>query len=252
MRDGSFRRRAGLAAGAVCALTVLLSACGPQPIGEGGLSDGRATLTAITTSPAATTAPVLSTTVALATNVTTSSTALTSGGASAPTTAAASATAASSSAVNSGANASPVAGATTASTAAVTLYFTKGGKLVAEPRTVPAVDPLRSSLEELLAGPKVAGDYSEVPRGTRLLGVSITGSTANVNLSSQVQSLQGAPAIPLFLGQVVNTATQFQGVERVSLQVEGRPVRTLGGEGVAVPEPLDRAAVQRLLAESEG
>ena len=249
MPGGSFQRRAGLAAGVVCTVALLLSACGPRPIGEGGLGQSSITLAASATSPAVTTTSTLSMAVTTAVS---SSSARPSASATASATTPASASTAPSSAAKSGTSASSAAAATPASTASVTLYFTKGGKLVPEPRAVPATDPLRSSLEELLAGPKVAGDYSEVPQGTRLLGVSITGNTANVNLSNQVQSLQGAPAIPLFLGQVVNTATQFQGVERVSLQVEGRPVRTLGGEGVAVPEPLDKAAVQRLLAESEG
>lgn len=250
MPDRSCRRRAGYAAGAMCAVALLLTACGPRPVGEGGLGQDGSASPSITSTVAATAVSTPSTTALTARSTVSSSSSRMSSAASASSTTAAPAGAASSGPAKGSAN-TPAAAASTP-TASVTLYFTKGGTLVSEPRTVPAADPLRSSLEELLAGPKVAGDYSEVPRGTRLLGVSITGNTANVNLSSQVQSLQGAPAIPLFLGQVVNTATQFQGVERVSLQVEGRPVRTLGGEGVAVPEPLDKAAVQRLLAESGG
>ena len=248
MPDRSPQRRTGYAAGACCALVLLLAACGPRPIGEGTLGQASVSASAVLTAASATT-PSSDVTVA-STSASASARATSSASSSEAASASAAAPARPGATATSG-TATPAAAAPTSGTnAAVTLYFTKGGKLVPEARTVAAADPLRSSLEELMAGPTVAGDYSEVPKGTRLLGVSVTGSTANVNLSGQVQSLQGAPAIPLFLGQVVNTATQFQGVERVSLQVEGRPVRTLGGEGVAVPEPLDKAAVQRLLAES--
>jgi spore germination protein GerM len=87
-----------------------------------------------------------------------------------------------------------------------------------------------------------------VPAGTRLLGVQLTGAQATINLSPQALAIEGSPAIPLFLAQLVDTATQFPAVQRVTLQVEGRPLTALGGEGMAVPEPLDRPSVQRLLA----
>lgn len=135
----------------------------------------------------------------------------------------------------------------TAAKAAVRVYFTQGGKLVAETRSVAPTNVLRESIAALLAGPDEAGHYSQAPAGTRLLGVNLAAGTATLNLSEQVEQLQGSPAIPLFLAQVVNTATQFPTVQRVRLQVNGHPLRSLGGEGFAVPDPLDQAAVQRLL-----
>lgn len=129
----------------------------------------------------------------------------------------------------------------------VAVYFTQGSRLVTETRAVPAAAPARGSLDALLAGPMATGHYSQVPNGTALQSMNLKGGTATVDLSSQVQNLEGSPAIPLFLAQVVDTLTQFPDVQRVVLEVNGKPVRTLGGEGVTVPEPLDRAAVQKLL-----
>jgi len=57
----------------------------------------------------------------------------------------------------------------------------------------------------------------------------------------------GSPAIPLFLAQVVSTATQFPAVRQVTLRIAGQPVTSLGGEGMAVPEPLDQSAVRKML-----
>ena len=130
----------------------------------------------------------------------------------------------------------------------VVVYFTAGGRLVTETRLVAAATPARSSVEALLAGPRTAGHFSQVPTGTRLLGINLAAGTATVNLSNEVQNLQGSPAIPLFLGQLVDTLTQFPDVQHVVLEVNGQPVRSLGGEGAAVPEPLDRATVQHMLA----
>jgi germination protein M len=130
----------------------------------------------------------------------------------------------------------------------VAVYFTAGNSLVKETRQVPATSPARGSIDALLAGPSGSGHFSQVPPGTRLLGINLAAGTATVSFSEQIQNLQGSPAIPLFLAQVVNTLTQFPDVQKVVLEVNGQPLRSLGGEGVAVPEPLDRASVQRMLA----
>ncbi len=44
------------------------------------------------------------------------------------------------------------------------------------------------------------------------------------------------------------TLTQFPAIQRVVLEVDGRPVATLGGDGLVVPPVLDLATVDRLLA----
>ena len=147
----------------------------------------------------------------------------------------------------SGSSSSTLAASSSVVQVSVAVYFTSGGRLVTETLLVPASTPARGSIAALLAGPKTAGHYSQVPTGTRLLGLNLAAGTATVNLSNEVQNLQGSPAIPLFLGQLVDTLTQFPDVQHVVLEVNGQPVRSLGGEGDAVPEPLDRATVQRML-----
>lgn len=137
---------------------------------------------------------------------------------------------------------------TTGSKTTVAVYFTQGSHIVSEPHAVPAASPARGSIDALLAGPSAAGHYSQVPTGTKLLSLNLTAGTATVNLSSQAANLEGSPAIPLFLAQIVETLTQFPDVQHVVIEVNGRPLRSLGGEGAAVPEPLDKATVQKMLA----
>jgi spore germination protein GerM len=44
--------------------------------------------------------------------------------------------------------------------------------------------------------------------------------------------------------QLVWTATAFRGVTAVRLKLDGRLVRSVGGEGVLVDRPLTRAALR--------
>lgn len=228
-------RHAGLFLLGVAVLS--LAACGPAVLEQSANSTVTATIepTATTASP-----PTVTVTVTLQSSApaTTHSTLL--------TVSSASSSGVSHTASTSG---SRVATATSSSgQVSVDVYFTSGSRLVSEPHLVPAATPARGSLDALLTGPTVAGHFSQIPNGTRLLNVNLAAGTATVNFSEQIQNIQGSPAIPLFLGQVVNTLTQFPDVQRVMLETNGQPLRSLGGEGAAVPEPLDRAAVQRMLS----
>jgi germination protein M len=134
----------------------------------------------------------------------------------------------------------------------VAVTFTRGDHLVREARLVPAGDPARASVLALLAGPAEPGDATEVPAGTRLLGLALRDGTATIDLSPDLQQAEGDPAIPLLLAQLVDTLTQFPTVQRVALEVAGRPLTTLGGDGLVVPPVLDRETSDGLLAPSVG
>lgn len=225
------RQRSSTTALLLGAATVLLAACGPLPLTTNVSADVTTTApTAVVTATSSRTQPATVSTAAA-------------------TAARTSTTTATQTAVHTAAQTSrrTTTGSATGQ-ANVTIYFTQGSRLVTETRTVPAGTPARGSLDALLAGPQAAGHYSQVPNGTRLQSMNLKGGTATVDLSSQVQNLEGSPAIPLFLAQVVDTLTQFSDVQRVVLEVNGKTVRSLGGEGMPVPEPMDRATVQKLLA----
>ena len=57
---------------------------------------------------------------------------------------------------------------------------------------------------------------SAIPAGTRLLGLSIAGQIATVDLSSEFESGGGATSVLGRLAQVVYTLTQFPTVTSVS------------------------------------
>ena len=146
----------------------------------------------------------------------------------------------------------------TAATVAVAAYFVLQGNLdepaplVPVHRDVPNSDAIATAaMQALLDGPTederahdlVVGTIgTEIPEGTRLLGIDIQAGTATVDLSSEfatgdllgsdIESWAGR------LAQVTFTLTQFPTVDGVRFSVEGKPTAIIEGhEG----SPIDRA-----------
>lgn len=142
---------------------------------------------------------------------------------------------------------SPPAGTTT-----VRAYFHLGGDVQAEGlvpvlRVVPQTQAVaRAAMLELLAGPKGrelfdgSGISSAIPEGTDLLGISIDGGTATVDLSGEFESGGGSASAMIRLAQVTYTLTQFPTVDQVSFKIDGRPVTVFGSEGIVLDGPVAR------------
>ena len=114
------------------------------------------------------------------------------------------------------------------------LWFTRGGKLFSTRRDVPATTGVgRAAVGSLLTGPTAAeyaaGLRSQIPAGTRLLGLRIAAGTATVNLTSPFTAAASPAAMALRIGQVVDTLAQFPSVTGVRFEINGQGVTTLGG-----------------------
>ena len=123
-------------------------------------------------------------------------------------------------------------------------WFTRGGKLFVTERSVPATTGVaKAAIGAVLAGPsaaeRAAGMGSQVPAGTALLGVRISGGIATVDLSSAFVSSAGAGSMPARIAQLVYTATQFPTVHGVRFAINGQSTTVLGG--VPVQDPQTRA-----------
>ncbi|MDP2183579.1 MAG: Gmad2 immunoglobulin-like domain-containing protein [Actinomycetota bacterium] len=128
----------------------------------------------------------------------------------------------------------------------VLVYFSRDEVIAASTRAVPRTTAMaRVALEQLLQGANTAesdiGMTSAIPAGTRLLGVTVSGGLATVNLSREFTSGGGSLSMQLRAAQVVYTLTQFPTVETVAFEVEDKPVQTLGGEGLEVGPSVGRA-----------
>ena len=113
-------------------------------------------------------------------------------------------------------------------------------------RSIVSVDsPLADAIKALISGPSEAeirsGLVSLVPRGTKLLGIVLRGSTAVIDLSeSFMYNRYGSEGFGAQLKQIVYTATAFASVQDVQILVEGKARDYLGGEGIYIGKPLSR------------
>lgn len=121
-------------------------------------------------------------------------------------------------------------------TLAVAVYFARDEHIATAGRAVAVPAVARGAMEALLAGPNAVerglGMGSAIPAGTRLLGITIEGGTATVDLSREFESGGGSLSMTTRVAQVVYTLTQFETVDRVTIRLDGKDVDAIGGEGV--------------------
>lgn len=143
-------------------------------------------------------------------------------------------------------------------TMTLTLYFSEALPdrmlLAAEKRTVEDVsDPYRAAMEELIAGPSPGSGLGPVlPHTVKVLGAERAGGILTVNVSGEILTDAGEVGVgaageALALAAIANTLTEFDGVEKVKLLVEGVQEGVVGGRHVedfwghvGLPEYLER------------
>jgi hypothetical protein len=101
---------------------------------------------------------------------------------------------------------------------------------------------LETVLQALLKGPtpaqKRAGLYSEIPAGTRLLGVTVDGNRVTVNLTREFDSGAGATSAIQRVEELKNAVRSVNPNYRVKIAIEGKPVRILTSDGLELEEWL--------------
>ncbi len=122
---------------------------------------------------------------------------------------------------------------------------TEGGtRFVAVKRPQRGNDRLASALQELLSGPSnkeiQQGLGSEIPRGTILLGVKHKQGNLEVDLSRRFASGGGSDTIEARLSQLQRTVESNDEKGDVYLNVEGQRLTMTMGEGIEVPQPINR------------
>jgi immunoglobulin-like protein involved in spore germination/sporulation and spore germination protein len=141
------------------------------------------------------------------------------------------------------------AGTTTFSTTteemALQVWLTSGETLWPVTRMVPKTEGVgAAAMDAMLAGATETeasnGIGSTVPADTHLLGLSIAGGTATVDLSNEYASGGGTLSMTMRLAQVVYTLTEFPTVKRVAFKLDGEPVTVFSGEGIILDRPQTR------------
>lgn len=125
-------------------------------------------------------------------------------------------------------------------TTKVVLYFADAGGqfLVSEEREIPKVVGIaRSTIEHLIMGPKPGSALlPTIPFGTQLKDINVKpDGLAIVDFSKELVAnhIGGRAAQELTIYSIVNTLTQFPGVDRVQFRVEGQNVAKIGAVTVA-------------------
>ena len=120
--------------------------------------------------------------------------------------------------------------------------------LVPQPFKVAATQPnqvLEAAFKTLLAGPSEGTDSTTIPQGTQLLGLKVENNDVHVNLSENFTTGGGSSSMMGRVGQVVYTATSLNPQANVYIEVNGKLLEVLGGEGVELQQPLTRASFQK-------
>ncbi len=131
------------------------------------------------------------------------------------------------------------------------VWFSRHGRLVEALRTHTSTPRVATAaLEALLAGTtraeRAAGLTTDIPRGTRLLGVTIANGVAKVDLTSGYEAGADARSLQLRLAQVVYTLTQFPSVKAVRFEVGGAPIDVSSSGGNVLDHPVGRSDYKSL------
>lgn len=144
-----------------------------------------------------------------------------------------------------------------------TIYLVRGARLA--PDTV-RLQPVLDSPEEalLVALFQIQGAAltqqaetrplsTEIPEGTRLNGVEVSGGLATVDVSGDFEDADAPRSQALRIAQVVYTLTEeATGITSVRFEIDGQPQLAIGGEQLgAIPGPVTRADYERFEPRQE-
>ena len=123
------------------------------------------------------------------------------------------------------------------------------GGLVAETVQIPvdAMSPARDAIQYL-----ITVKDSPIPKGTRLLGVSVDNSksTATINLSKQFGNVKGETEAQMAVNSMLATMGQFGNVDQVQFQIDGKSDGDLGGV-VTLADPMPVIRPEARVAQKE-
>ena len=132
----------------------------------------------------------------------------------------------------------------------VKVYFTKskssqGLSVLPVKRRVSKEDNLvDASLKELFLGPTqeelLKGIMTEIPVGTRLIKVEEAEDEVFIDISSQFLTGGGSATMQLRYLQMYKTLKNICPNKKLYLNVEGKTLKTIGGEGLEVKQPLGK------------
>lgn len=110
-------------------------------------------------------------------------------------------------------------------------------------REVPAdANKLKFALQQLIQGPtayeKKQGVYSEIPKSTKLRGVTV-GDNIVIDMSSDLVNGGGADSLYSRIKQIIKTSLANAPKRPIYLYIDGKQADVIGGEGIMLTQPLN-------------
>ncbi len=131
----------------------------------------------------------------------------------------------------------------------ITLYFVVDDRLVPITRASTDRSLQMTLLETLFEGPTPeeasVGITTAIPSGTKTKGVERSGRTLIVRLSSDLATSDVDSK--LAVGQIVLTAADLPGIDRIRFELDGEPVQVPVGDGTLAEGPVTPGDYQDLL-----
>ena len=108
---------------------------------------------------------------------------------------------------------------------------------------IPEYGPkLKFAVKSLINGPsekeKKMGVYSEIPSGTRMISLTESPSRVVINLTADFENGGGTDSLYKRLFQLIKTVKINSNLP-LYLQLEGKQVEVIGGEGIMINQPLN-------------
>ncbi|MEM7592867.1 MAG: GerMN domain-containing protein [Cyanobacteria bacterium P01_A01_bin.83] len=108
-------------------------------------------------------------------------------------------------------------------------------------KSVKSEQILTTALSTLFTPPPEDSTYTTaIPQGTKLLDITTDKSGIHLDLSGEFVSGGGSASMSSRLAQVIYTATSSDNSRPVWISVEGKPLTSLGEEGIIVSQPMTR------------
>jgi spore germination protein GerM len=111
---------------------------------------------------------------------------------------------------------------------------------------------LEDAFNMLLSGPTDKSYTTTIPAKTKLLSLKSTKQGIRINLSQEFTDGGGSNSQIGRLGQIIYTATSLNPQGQVWIDIEGKPLEVLGGEGLMVEQPITRQIFEKdFLSEAQ-
>lgn len=131
----------------------------------------------------------------------------------------------------------------------IKVFFLKNGGILSVDRNAgKGISTEGSAVKELLKGPsfkeRADGFFTEIPPGTKLIGMKRSQEVISLNFSKELEKYGGGTSrVKGLLAQIIYTLTDIKDINKVRILIEGKEEIALGGEGYIIDKPLSREDV---------